>query len=152
MNRKYYVKLTDEEKIKIRKILNDATTPKTIRNRCNILFMADESVGKPPIQEQIAVRCAVSDVTVYKTVKEYQMQGLSVCLRRRVHKTPPKPPIVTGEIEARIIALACSEPPKGYSRWSVRLLRDKVVELQIVDCIGRETIRTTLKKHNLNRI
>lgn len=152
MNRKYYVKLSDEEKVKIREILNGSTTPKTLRNRCNILLMADESVGKPPIHEQIAARCGVSEVTVYKTVKEYQMQGLSVCLRRRIHKTPPRAPIVTGEIEARIIALACSEPPKGYARWSVRLLRDKVVELQIVDSIGRETIRTTLKKHNLNRI
>lgn len=64
--------------------------------------MADESVGKPPIHEQIAVRCGVSDVTVYKTVKEYQTQGLSICLRKLIHKTPPRAPIVTSEIEARI--------------------------------------------------
>lgn len=145
MNRKYHVELSARERAETQKALNEATTPKNIRKRCSVLLMADESVGKVPTQEEIAVRCAVSDVTVYKLVKEYATQGLTSCLRRRTHKTPPNPPIVTGEKEARIIALACSEPPDGYARWSVRLLRDKVVELQIVDAIGRETIRTTLK-------
>lgn len=152
MNRKYHVKLTDRERKEIQKVLNEAMTPKNIRKRCNVLLQADETAGKVPTQEEISVRCGVSDVTVYKLVKEYATQGLASCLRRRTHKTPPNPPIVTGEKEARIIALACSEPPEGYARWSIRLLRDKVVELQICESIGRETIRNTLKKHNLSPI
>lgn len=152
MNRKYHVKLNKQERAEIQKVLNEAITPKNIRKRCNVLLMADETVGKAPTQEEIAVRCGVSDVTVYKLVKGYATEGLASCLRRRTHKTPPNPPIVTGEKEARIIALACSDPPEGYARWSIRLLRDKVVELQIVDTIGRETIRTALKKHNLSLI
>lgn len=150
MNRKYHVSLSASERSEIQSVLNESSTPKNIRKRCSVLLMADETVGAIPTQEEIALRCSVSDVTVYKLVKDYDTQGLAFCLRRRIHKSPPNPPIVTGEKEARIIALACGEPPDGYARWSIRLLRDKVVELQIVDSIGRETIRTTLKKHNLN--
>lgn len=152
MNRKYHVQMSDNERKRVQEVLQDGKTPKSIRKRCNVLLMADESAGTPPIQEEIAVRCGVSDVTVYTLVKQHATLGIEMCLRRRTHKTPPNPPIVTGEKEARIIALACGEPPKGYSQWTVRLLRDKVVELQIVDSIGRETIRNVLKKHNLNRI
>lgn len=150
MNRKYHVQMSEIERKEVQKILHEGQTPKSIRKRCNVLLMADENAGMPPTQEEIAIRCGVSDVTVYKLVKEYTTLGIETCLRRRTHKTPPNPPIVTGEKEARIIALACGDPPKGYTRWTVRLLRDKVVELQIVDSIGRETIRTVLKKHNLN--
>ncbi|MGM1023708.1 MAG: hypothetical protein ACQEXV_25015 [Bacillota bacterium] len=57
---------------------------------------------------------------------------------------------MTGEVEARIIALACSEPPKGYARWTIRLLTRRVIELNILESVGRETIRTTLKKQNLS--
>jgi len=145
MNKKYHVLLSKDEVKRVREILHDEKTSKILRNRCNVLLLSDEAAGSPPTQEEIAVRCGVSAVTVYKVSKEYATLGLETCLRRRVHKTPPNPPIVTGEKEARIIALACSEPPEGYSRWTVRLLRDKVVELGIVESIGRETIRLTLK-------
>lgn len=152
MNRKYHINLTKEEREDVQKVLNGRTTPTSIRKRCNVILMADEAIGKTPIHKEIAARCSVSEVTVYQLVKKYATQGLAECLRRRKHKTPPNPPIVTGEKEARIIALACGEPPEGYARWSIRLLRDKVVELQICESIGRETIRTTLKKHNLSLI
>jgi hypothetical protein len=65
-------------------------------------------------------------------------------------ENPTNPPIVTGEKEARLIALACGTPPEGYSRWTVRLLADKAVELDIFPHISRETIRTVLKKQSLN--
>ena len=150
--KKYHVKLSETERKEIKKIANNSKTSETVRNRCNILVMSDENVGKAPSQDEISKRCGVCDVTVYKTVKDYATLGLEYVLRRRIHEKPPKSPIVTGEIEARIIALACSKPPEGYSRWSIRLLRERVIELQIVETIGRETIRTTLKKRNLSHI
>ena len=150
MEKKHHVKLNDEERAHIEKMMNVAKTPKTLKKRCQVLLLADEVAGKPPSYEEIAARCGVSDVTVWKTARDYCQQGIEVCLRYRSHKEPPRKPIVTGEKEARIVALACGEPPEGYARWSVRLLRDKVVELQIVDAIGRETIRSTLKKRNLS--
>jgi len=148
MNKKYRVNLTEEEREKIIETTNSPETSKTVRNRCTILLMSDESVGKPPSQEEISKRCKVSDVTVYKTGKDYATKGLDYALRRRVHEKPPVTPIISGEAEARIIALACSEPPKGYGRWSVRLLTKRVIELQIMETVGRETVRRTLKKRN----
>lgn len=152
MNRKYVVELTSRERLTIFETVDAVDTPKTIRKRCNILLLADISAGRPMTQEEISVRCGVSDVCVYQTVKDYCMNGLDYVLRRRQHENPPRKPVVTGEDEARIIALACGEPPEGFSRWTVRLLTKRIVELQIVPSIGRETVRTTLKKHSLSLI
>jgi len=152
MNKKYDVNLTEETRNKILGKSNSKETSSTVRKRCNILLLSDESAGKPPSQEEIGIRCGVSDVTVYQTVKDYATLGIEYVLRRRVHEKPPRQPTITGEAEARIIALACSEPPVGYSRWTVRLLTQRVIELQILETVGRETIRTTLKKLNSNRI
>ena len=148
MNKKYHVRLNDLERNEVQETLAAKATPPSIRKRCSVLLMGDESMGNVPTQEEIARRCGVSSITVFQLVKGYATQGLSYCLRRQKHETPPRAPIVSGEQEARIIALACSTPPPGRSKWTVRLLRDKVVELQIVESIGRETIRTTLKKRN----
>jgi transposase len=152
MKKKYHVKLTETERKEILAMINRRNASKTIRNRCNILLMADESVGKAPSQEEISKRCGVCDVTVYKTVKDYHTLGLGYVFRRRKETESSKQPKVNGEVEARIVALACSEPPAGYSRWTVRLLTQRVIELKILETVGRETIRTTLKKRNSNRI
>ena len=127
-------------------------TPKTLKKRCEILLLADEKAGQPMPQEEIAYRSGASDVTVYQTIKDFHLYGLAYVLRRRKHKEPPRKPIVTGEKEARLIALACAEPPEGFSRWTVRLLTEKVVEMSILPCVSRETVRRTLKKHNFDLI
>jgi len=150
MNKKYTVRLSEEERKQVFTTIDVAETPKTIRKRCNVLLLADTSVGKPIIHEEIASRCGVSNVCVYQTIKDYCLNGLTYVLRRREHVKPPRSPVVGGEEEARIIALACGEPPEGFSRWSIRLLTERIIELQIVPSIGRETVRTTLKKHNLS--
>lgn len=152
VNQKYHVELSEAERQAVQEMLRSEDMPKSIRNRCSVLLVADREVGVPPTQKEIAVRCGVSELTVFNLTKQYSTEGIKACLRRRVHASPPNPPLVTGEKEARIIAMACGAPPKGYSRWSVRLLTERVIELQIVESIGRETIRTTLKKHNLNLI
>jgi transposase len=150
MAKKYVVELSETERLLIFETVDCKDTPKTVRKRCNILLLADTSVGKPMTQEEIAARCGVSDVCVYQTIKGYCSEGLEHVLRRREHKNPPRKPIVTGEDEARIIALACGEPPDGRARWTVRLLTERIIEMAIVPSIGRETVRTTLKKHNLS--
>jgi len=150
MNKKNRVKLGEEERREVQALSEGEKTPKTIQRRCWVLLTADEMVGKPANHEGIARRCGVSPATVYNIVRDYQTQGLAYALRRREHKEPPRKRIVTGEQEARIVALACGEAPEGHARWSVRLLREKVVELEIVETIGRETIRTTLKKRNFS--
>lgn len=152
MNKKYSVKLSAADQTYIEQKMRDGKTPAGIRKRCMILIMADEHAGLIPTQEEIARRCQVSDVTVFQTIKGYCTLGIENVLCYQKRTDPPKQPIVTGEIEAHIIALACSTPPKGFSRWTIRLLAKRAVELEIIDSIGRETVRTTLKKHNLNRI
>ncbi len=146
------MRLSEEERKMIHEVQARKDTPKTIRRRCDVLLMADENAGEVGTQEEIAKRSGVSETTVWTLMTQYDKQGLEYCLRRQKHENPPRARITTGEKEARIIALACGEPPEGYCRWSVRLLRDKVVELEIMESVSRETIRRVLKKRNFDLI
>jgi transposase len=145
-----YVNLSNEERNYIHQVMNESGTPKTLRNRCNILLMSDESVGTRASQDEISKRCGVCDVTVYQTIRDYCRHGIKQALRRKSFTSPSIEPIVTGDVEARIIAVACGEPPEGFSRWTVRMLTNKIIELGIVETVGRETVRKTLKKLNSN--
>jgi transposase len=150
MNKKYSVNLTKDERWIIFETINAKDTPKTVRTRCSILLLADNSVGEALTQQEITARCEVSDVCVYKTVKNYDLKGLEYALRRRKHQIPPRKPLVSGEEEARIITLACSKPPEGFARWTLRLLTKNIIEQEIIPSIGRETVRKTLKKRGLS--
>jgi len=88
--------------------------------------------------------------SIWQTAKDFCENGIEQALSFQKPENPPHPPIVTGEKEARIIALACGEPPIGFSRWTVRLLTEKIVELSILPSASRETVRRTLKKLNLS--
>jgi transposase len=152
MNKKYHVKLSENERKYVQEIQNAENTPNTFRKRSNILLLLDENAGVPATQEEISKRVGVCDVTVYNTVKDYIEHGIEYTLHYQKPKEAPIPAIVTGEVEARIIAAACSKPPEGYSRWTVRLLTERVIELKIVENISRETVRLTLKKQNSSLI
>lgn len=136
MNRKYHVKLSEEECKTIQERMNHERTSTIVRKRCSVLLDADENAGEPPTQEEISI---MSDVTVHTVIKEYDTQGIAYCLRERVHRTPPNPPIITGEKETRIAALACGSAPEGRARRTVRLLAEKVVELGIMETVSHET-------------
>jgi transposase len=151
MNKKYVVTLMPSERKQIQDMATAKTVSTTIRKRANILLLADESAGKPMKQKEISVRCGVSVVTVFHTLKDYCRCGLDYTLKFKRTKAT-NPPIVTGEVEAHIIALACGEPPQGFSRWTIRLLTERIVELKILERVSRETVRGTLKKLNLNPI
>jgi transposase len=89
----------------------------------------------------IARRIGVSRQTIHNVKKDFEAAAdLSAFLQRKKRETPLRPPKATGELEARIIALACSKPPAGYSTWTLRLLADTCVELQYVDTISHMTI------------
>jgi len=147
MKQKYVITLTTDERKQIQETANNHTTSNTIRKRANILLLADNNPGKPMPQTEMAKRCNVSDITVYNTLKEYTTKGLTHTLKFKRTKTT-NPPIITGDLEAKIIALACTEPPNGFARWTIRLLTQKTLELQILQTVSRETIRNTLKKRN----
>ena len=101
----------------------------------------------------IAERLGVSRVTVNNTRRDFlAAKSLTIFLQRKQRETPPIPSKITGELEARIIALACGEAPKGYSRWTLRLLSDKCVQLHYSKTMAHMTISRLLKKRNLSLI
>ena len=122
--------------------------------RANVLLHLDENSTDKSLAEQeaIAKQCGCQVSLVYRVSKQYEREGIDRVLNRKVRQTPPVPPIVTGEVEAKIIALCCGEPPEGYSRWTLRLLGSKAVELGIVEHISAPTVERILKKTRISLI
>ena len=123
-------------------------------NRAKIILALDTSAGRAAEkQAAIACRVGVSRQTVNDAKRDFLAGAtISVFLQRKKRETPPVPPKLTGELEARVIALACGKVPQGYARWTLQLLADKCVELRYCDSISHTSIGTLLKKHNSNRI
>jgi len=121
-------------------------------NRAKVILELDESDGRKPLkQEQIAEKIGVSRQAVNDAKKAYfATEGISAFLQRKKRETPPVPPKITGELEARIIALACGSVPEGYAQWTLRLLAEKCVELQYADSLSHMTVSRLLKKRNLS--
>lgn len=111
-------------------------------NRCRILLL--RAVGKK--RTEIAEVVQVAPVTVDEISRRYKEGGLESALHDKPR--PGAPATFTGKHRAKITALACSAPPEGRSRWTLRLLSDKAVELDIVDTISHDTVATILKKTN----
>ena len=122
-------------------------------NRAKIILELDEASGRKPLtQEQIAEKVGVTRQSVNDAKQAFiAADNISVFLQRKKRKTSPVEPKITGEVEAHIIALACSSVPVGYAKWGVRLLADKCVELNYIDSISFKSIQRVLKKHNLSR-
>jgi len=149
MKSKYEISLTDLEREYAQNVVNDKSTSETFKKRAQIILARDTAVGKPESQTKVATRVGVSQSTVWACIKQFCEEGLEVTLRFKTSSEPNKKPIVCGEMEARIIAKACSTPPEGYGHWTVRLLTNKV-SLEIAPGISRETVRRTLKTLNSN--
>jgi len=122
-------------------------------DRAKIILELDEADGrKPQAQAHIAEKIGVSRQTVNDAKQAFiNAETIAAFLQRKKRKTPPVKPKITGEVEAYIVALACSPVPQGYAKWGVRLLADKCVELNYIDSISFKSVQRVLKKHNLNR-
>ena len=146
-NIKYPIKIKEEEIEKLLEIVNKGIAKARTIKRANILLASDCNMTA----KEIAKLYNTSEATVNNVRREYFEKGIRAIERNKREK-PPVPAKVDGHLEAKIIALACSEPPQGYSRWSVRLIATKVVELGYIDDISAMTICRTLKKMNLSLI
>ena len=148
---KYYpVVLSNEDKKALRDVLrNDGYSGQT-RKRADILLALDESQGGSPEQQTVADVLKTSTVTIYKTAKAFCEGGVDGAIARKKRKTPPVAPKVTGEVEARIVQIACSTPPAGRASWSLRLIEDTVVAIDDMPNISDNTIGRILKKHRLS--
>jgi transposase len=139
------------ERTHLTDLISAGTAPARKLHHARILLKADEGPEGPAWTDQRIVDALdVSQPTISRVRKQYVEEGLEAALnRRRPRRTPQRK--LTGEHEARLIALACSTPPTGKARWSLRLLADKLVELEIVDAVSYRTVGRVLKKTHLSR-
>jgi transposase len=146
MKKKYPVILSDTQREQLKNLIAAGTAPARKLTHARILLKADQgSEGPGWVDEQVADAVEVSQPTVSRVRKQYVEEGLQAAINRR----PPNRQYhrkLDGHQEARLVALACSKPPEGQARWSLRLLADKMVELDVVDDLSYQTVRRTLKK------
>jgi len=123
------------------------TSAQTIQH-AHILLKSDSGTHSPQwSNEQIREACGVRTATIWRIRRRFLTHGLDDALHRRKQPERPEKRKVTGRQEAQLITLACTETPTGYARWSRRLLRKKVVDVEIIEEVGRETVRLVLKKN-----
>lgn len=152
MRQKYVVQLSPAEWEHLQGLIAAGTAPARKLAHARILLKSNQGPEGPGwVDVRVAEAVETSQPTVARVRKQYVEEGLEAALNRR---SPNR--VYTrkldGEQEARLIALACSEPPEGYAEWSLRLLADRMVELEIVGKISYQTVRRTLKKTTSSRI
>ncbi len=152
MKKKYSVILTETEREGLKGLIAAGTAPARKLTHARVLLKADQGPqGSGWADERIAEAVEVSQPTISRIRKQYVEEGLEAALNRRAPNREYHRKL-DGEQEARLIALACGTPPEGYARWSLRLLADKVVELEIADSVSYQTVGRTLKETSSSRI
>ncbi len=147
MNKKYIVRLTDEEREYLNGLIKKGKAAAYKIRHANMLLKADADASGWT-DEQIAEAFSAHKSAVAGIRQRFVEDGLEAALGRKKRSAPSRKRIFDGEGEARLITLACSEPPEGHSRWTLRLLADKALELEIAGSVSYETVRQTLKKTN----
>lgn len=145
MKHKYVVRLTREERSDLESLVKKGKNDAYRIRHANILLALDAD-GPKWSDAKVAGAYSCYPKTVQNIRKRFVESGLEAALGRKKQDRPSREKILDGEKEARLIAIGCSKPPKGSSRWTLHLLADKLVELKIVDTISYETVRQTLKK------
>jgi hypothetical protein len=145
MRKLYVVRLTEPERAELQNVVKKLKGTGQKVRRAQILLKADAD-GPNWADEYIAEAFSCRTRTVERLRQRFVEQGFEETLHRVERKQPPVGKLLTGDQEARIIATRLGAPPKGYNKWTLRLLARKVVELEIVDSVSYETVRRTLKK------
>ena len=150
--KRYLVTLTPEERQRLADLLSAGKRSALTLTRARILLKADQADGGPAWPDDRiaeALDCGVR--TVERVRQRFVERGLEAALGRKPQDRPSRERKLDGRAEARLIALACSEPPDGRAAWTLQLLADKLVELRVVDSVCDETVRRALKKTRSNR-
>jgi hypothetical protein len=144
--------LSDEERRELELFVKKGVHSVHLVNRARTILALDRSNKKDHLRiTRICEQVGLSRQAIYDIRKDFlETPNISEFLTRKKRETPPVPPKVTGEVEAHIIALACSEPPKGFARWTVRLLAEKAVELSFTESLSHMTVERLLKKRNIS--
>jgi hypothetical protein len=148
---RYKVTLTKEERQELEAISTKGKkAARTVLYARALLLLDASECGPKWLVETVAEAVGTTARSLEHLKKRFVEEGLSVAIERKERLTPPREIQFGGEFEAHLIALACSEAPEGRSRWTVRLLAEKMVELQIVQSVSPMTVCNTLKKMNLS--
>jgi len=144
MLRKHVVQLGDGDRCQLQALLCRGRASARALSHARILLKAADGWS----DELIAAQIEVSRRTVYRVRRRFVQQGLPAALHRRAQPARPQQRKLDGDAEAPLMAVACSPPPAGRAHWTLRLLADRMVQLQCVESLSHETVRTTLKKTN----
>lgn len=151
--KKYVVRLSDDERTRLQALIHTGKRSAQQLMKARILLKADASDAGPGYSDsQIVKALDTSLATVCRARQQLVEEGFDAVLTRKHRATSARQRIFDGEKEAKLIALACSQPPEGRTRWTLRLLEEKVVELEIVERASDNTIGRTLKKTLSNPI
>lgn len=148
MQKKYVVELTSEDRSKLQAMVKKGKAAAYKIKHAHILLNADQGLEGPRWKDTDIAKTFHCHVTTVENVRRRLVEhGLEAAIERTKHKAY-KPRKLDGRAEAQLVAMACSETPAGRNRWTLRLLADKMVELNIVDSISYGTVRNVLKKHS----
>ena len=146
------IMLTETERNQLEKFTKNGSHSARLITRAKVILKLDRSNKKGHLRvARISEEVDLSRRAIYNIRDAFlQSADIETFLTRKKRETPPIEPKITGDVEAKIIATACSEVPEGYSRWTISLIRNKVIEFGYIDAISETSIRTVLKKHNLS--
>ena len=146
------LELSASERYELEKFAKTGKRSVKLVNRAKVILELDEADGRIPLtQAMIAEKVGITRQAVNDAKRAFlEAESTSEFLQRKKRETPPVAPKIIGDVEAHIIALACSPAPKGCAKWTLRLLADKCVELNYIDSISFKSVQRLLKKHNLN--
>ena len=150
--KKFIVELDAEERARLDAVISKGKASAKAILKARILLKADQAEGGPGWLDARIVEALDTNMTMVSRTREtFVIEGLEAVLTRKKRETPPTPPIFDGEAQAKLTALACSEPPPGHARWTIRLLAEHVVERRIVPAAHFNTVGRALKKTISNR-
>ena len=150
--KKYKDTLTADERNSLQDLIAAGKAPAQKLAHARILLKADAAPGGPAWADARIAEAVEVDVTTIERVRQrFVEQGLEAALVRKKQDRPSRQRKLDGHGEARLVALACSDPPLGRARWTLRLLADKLAELEVVDTISTEAVRQVLKKTSSSR-
>ena len=146
------IRLSEEEQIFLKSIVKSGVHPAKEITRARVLLMLDRTGKSDHVRyNRTAEYAGISVQAVYNMRDEYLAnRDIHAYLTRKKRETPPVPAKIDGKVEAAIVALACSEAPAGHSRWTLRLLAERTVDLKIVDSISYVRVQQILKKRNIS--
>ena len=151
-NKKYIVKLDAAERVRLTALTSKGKASAKTILKARILLKADQAEGGEAWKDEQICEALDTNVALVARVREtFVEKGLEAVLTRKQRETPPVARIFDGEAEAKLIALACSQPPEGYAHWTIRLLAEHVVERKIVPAAHFNTVGRALKKTNSDR-